>query len=125
MGGAFSKIQTWLNAGLSFFYPEICQVCKESRATPAEGFVCGRSEEHTSELQSLTNVVCRLLLEKKNMVACAKAADANVPEFASIRFLTVSFIGFCVGLVVALRGNWTPERSICRRFVPCLTCLSV
>src|SRR5258706_2321541 len=26
----------------------------------------GRSEEHTSELQSLTNLVCRLLLEKKN-----------------------------------------------------------
>src|SRR5438093_7038523 len=29
------------------------------RPTPA------RSEEHTSELQSLTNLVCRLLLEKK------------------------------------------------------------
>src|SRR5258706_2459578 len=28
-----------------------------------------RSEEHTSELQSLTNLVCRLLLEKKN---CAR-----------------------------------------------------
>src|SRR5258706_16074785 len=27
--------------------------------------VLGRSEEHTSELQSLTNLVCRLLLEKK------------------------------------------------------------
>src|SRR5574341_1840051 len=27
----------------------------------------GRSEEHTSELQSPTNLVCRLLLEKKNM----------------------------------------------------------
>src|SRR5215213_11327641 len=27
--------------------------------------VIGRSEEHTSELQSLTNLVCRLLLEKK------------------------------------------------------------
>src|SRR5258706_11136505 len=26
----------------------------------------GRSEEHTSELQSLTNLVCRLLLEKKH-----------------------------------------------------------
>src|SRR5437016_7770584 len=26
---------------------------------------CRRSEEHTSELQSLTNLVCRLLLEKK------------------------------------------------------------
>src|SRR5437016_12054021 len=28
--------------------------------------VAVRSEEHTSELQSLTNLVCRLLLEKKN-----------------------------------------------------------
>src|SRR5438093_266188 len=28
-------------------------------------FVVDRSEEHTSELQSLTNLVCRLLLEKK------------------------------------------------------------
>src|SRR5258706_13971529 len=27
-----------------------------------------RSEEHTSELQSLTNLVCRLLLEKKKRV---------------------------------------------------------
>ena len=27
----------------------------------------GRSEEHTSELQSLTKIVCRLLLEKKKM----------------------------------------------------------
>src|SRR5438046_3869527 len=28
-----------------------------------------RSEEHTSELQSLTNLVCRLLLEKKKAQA--------------------------------------------------------
>src|SRR5437016_11102002 len=28
----------------------------------------GRSEEHTSELQSLTNLVCRLLLEKKKIM---------------------------------------------------------
>src|SRR5437016_7008235 len=31
-------------------------------ARPRRG---ARSEEHTSELQSLTNLVCRLLLEKK------------------------------------------------------------
>src|SRR5437016_12005508 len=36
-----------------------------------DGIICtgesykNRSEEHTSELQSLTNLVCRLLLEKK------------------------------------------------------------
>src|SRR5688500_19651207 len=29
-----------------------------------------RSEEHTSELQSPCNLVCRLLLEKKNIARC-------------------------------------------------------
>src|SRR5437016_7698351 len=33
---------------------------RSPRPTPT-----ARSEEHTSELQSLTNLVCRLLLEKK------------------------------------------------------------
>src|SRR5256885_11956747 len=33
--------------------------------TAAEGLAWGRSEEHTSELQSPCNLVCRLLLEKK------------------------------------------------------------
>src|SRR5438093_8845912 len=32
---------------------------------PARDRRPARSEEHTSELQSLTNLVCRLLLEKK------------------------------------------------------------
>src|SRR2546427_1791134 len=31
----------------------------------ARGGAVGRSEEHTSELQSQSNLVCRLLLEKK------------------------------------------------------------
>src|SRR5437899_5145364 len=30
-------------------------------------FLAKRSEEHTSELQSLRHLVCRLLLEKKNI----------------------------------------------------------
>src|SRR2546430_12573676 len=29
---------------------------------------CSRSEEHTSELQSQSNLVCRLLLEKKKII---------------------------------------------------------
>src|SRR2546425_13102733 len=33
----------------------------------AGGVGDGRSEEHTSELQSLAYLVCRLLLEKKNL----------------------------------------------------------
>src|SRR5436189_3581030 len=34
---------------------------------PRRGGIEGRSEEHTSELQSPMYLVCRLLLEKKNM----------------------------------------------------------
>src|SRR5438270_6068633 len=39
----------------------------EWRLTPVDGDGCcvERSEEHTSELQSQSNLVCRLLLEKK------------------------------------------------------------
>src|SRR5260370_13113416 len=36
-----------------------------SRTTRISGDQVGRSEEHTSELQSHLNLVCRLLLEKK------------------------------------------------------------
>src|SRR2546430_7510593 len=39
-----------------------------------------RSEEHTSELQSQSNLVCRLLLEKKMPISLASAAlGADVP----------------------------------------------
>src|SRR5205823_11871726 len=37
-----------------------------SRTSPSRSSTSSRSEEHTSELQSLAYLVCRLLLEKKN-----------------------------------------------------------
>src|SRR5260221_13072490 len=37
-------------------------------AVAGEGKAHGRSEEHTSELQSHSELVCRLLLEKKNLL---------------------------------------------------------
>src|SRR2546430_5678196 len=37
-----------------------------------EPTIDGRSEEHTSELQSQSNLVCRLLLEKKKATARLK-----------------------------------------------------
>src|SRR5437016_10980947 len=36
-----------------------------------------RSEEHTSELQSLTNLVCRLLLEKKKHIRDTTRLDVR------------------------------------------------
>src|SRR2546427_11170362 len=38
---------------------------QDSLGLRADGTVAFRSEEHTSELQSQSNLVCRLLLEKK------------------------------------------------------------
>src|SRR5262249_61338959 len=57
----------------SAWVPARCSVRATARRIPARGRTSSwrgdcarrRSEEHTSELQSLTNLVCRLLLEKK------------------------------------------------------------
>src|SRR5258706_6390219 len=62
----------------TLFRSQILQLAHDrvlARAVQAEGrrvavslavlAIVIRSEEHTSELQSLTNIVCRLLLEKK------------------------------------------------------------
>src|SRR5438093_6772515 len=66
--------------------PTACPGARAPRAPcrycpPARG---SRSEEHTSELQSLTNLVCRLLLEKKKSRiaeegAIVMIADRNAP----------------------------------------------
>src|SRR5438046_7763938 len=41
---------------------------RERITSPVDAQPSSRSEEHTSELQSLTNLVCRLLLEKKKNI---------------------------------------------------------
>src|SRR5258705_7364999 len=49
--------------------PPLAPVCAMASARPCSNggtvIVMDRSEEHTSELQSLRHLVCRLLLEKK------------------------------------------------------------
>src|SRR2546427_1645964 len=42
---------------------------ERERGILLHGAIPNRSEEHTSELQSQSNLVCRLLLEKKNKMA--------------------------------------------------------
>src|SRR5260221_8974888 len=67
----------------------ICTVSAGSRATCSAGAIprrtaCPRSEEHTSELQSHSDLVCRLLLEKKKKRAppqfpCAQRSQPALP----------------------------------------------
>lgn len=40
LGALADAVRGWLNAGLAFVYPEVCQICGGARATPAEGYVC-------------------------------------------------------------------------------------
>src|SRR2546430_9817940 len=61
--------------------PKPKRPARAKTAAPAQGDAEGeltkvahprkRSEEHTSELQSQSNLVCRLLLEKKKQTSCA------------------------------------------------------
>src|SRR5688572_31053281 len=54
---AGEKLQAMMALGASRPWPEALELLTGERE---------RSEEHTSELQSQSNLVCRLLLEKKN-----------------------------------------------------------
>src|SRR5688572_31598959 len=62
----------WIWSG--FLSVEVCVAIRAAMdrgaSDPAEILedAIERSEEHTSELQSQSNVVCRLLLEKKNQL---------------------------------------------------------
>src|SRR5256885_5137812 len=65
----FRSIQVTL-AGTLMAYNAIANAARRPKRTMASSEVRGnaggiRSEEHTSELQSPCNLVCRLLLEKK------------------------------------------------------------
>src|SRR5690606_39792565 len=51
---------------------ELAHAAEHRRRTAREDLDAFRSEEHTSELQSRENLVCRLLLEKKKSVPLQK-----------------------------------------------------
>src|SRR2546430_13624909 len=67
-----------------------CRISSAARQAP-----CTRSEEHTSELQSQSNLVCRLLLEKKristeelqSLVACLKTTLSSLESDAHRLYL--------------------------------------
>src|SRR5436309_6327097 len=58
--------------GSNFTLPEPAPkgyvIVGDTASLPAINSLLTRSEEHTSELQSRENLVCRLLLEKKNII---------------------------------------------------------
>src|SRR5690349_24245905 len=61
-----SRLGTGVTCPSMRIHPAIVAQAAATAAAMMEGrFFLGRSEEHTSELQSRRDLVCRLLLEKK------------------------------------------------------------
>src|SRR2546428_1742101 len=58
--------------------PGVAGRCAGARGHAAAADAAGRSEEHTSELQSRSDLVCRLLLEKKKKEADSRGAVRSV-----------------------------------------------
>src|SRR2546421_1411890 len=58
--------QTFRNLLLISYHEGRGRFCSHHYTTGSWTDGCLRSEEHTSELQSRSDLVCRLLLEKKN-----------------------------------------------------------
>src|SRR5256885_4365056 len=77
-----------------------------------------RSEEHTSELQSPCNLVCRLLLEKKKLAPCLlvpRASAVPLPRTCSLGLFLcrglLSPIAAFISTQRPLPGNLRPESS--------------
>src|SRR2546430_7959636 len=70
-----SCVSIW-DSGANAASPSAASVSPRGRCCshycwPFSGAIASRSEEHTSELQSQSNLVCRLLLEKKKyLIQC-------------------------------------------------------
>src|SRR5262249_53360097 len=80
-----------------------------------------RSEEHTSELQSLTNLVCRLLLEKKKLDLVASLT--LIKERILVIILLLHFMSLMLGsvlvLMLSLLGWITQQFRINKSLLKC------
>jgi len=77
-----SNIKDWLNAGLAFFYPEVCQLCEKERATPQDGFVC-------SECRGQVRLIRRPFCERCGRPV--EGAITNIFECSNCRELELHF----------------------------------
>src|SRR5437867_9722814 len=82
------------------------------RAQEVDVSESGRSEEHTSELQSPYDLVCRLLLEKKKMRL------RSPPPFAAISYLFPLQRAYPT-LTIAFRSINPARHAVRRTSTPC------
>ena len=56
--GVSIRAKTWLEAVLGFLYPNVCQICREQRATRKDGYVCGNCWSKPGAIQFIVPPFC-------------------------------------------------------------------
>src|SRR5215831_2529241 len=85
------SFSAWLNAGLSFFYPEVCQSCGSERATPAEGYVCANCRLKVRRIEPPFCERCGLPFEGAitTVFECTNCRELE-PDFCSARAAVIA-----------------------------------
>ena len=91
MRSLVEPLRAWVNAGLSFLYPEICQTCGNQRATPDEGFICALCRAQVRWIQPPYCQRCGLPFEGAITTAfdCPNCRDEE-PQFCWARAAVVA-----------------------------------
>src|SRR5690242_21196795 len=80
VGGTRRQRLPGLRLGRRWVGDHDCKPAERHRAPQRDVLPLARSEEHTSELQSHVNLVCRLLLEKKKTINITTNNNTNIQD---------------------------------------------
>ncbi len=80
-----------MNSGLSFIYPEVCQLCGAARATPQESYVCAECQGRVRFLKPPFCARCGRPFEGAitNSFECADCRDSEL-HFSSARSAVIA-----------------------------------
>ena len=98
----------WISAGLAFFYPEICQICKKNRARPAEGFVCAACRQ---EVRLIHPPFCRRC-GKPVQGAITVEFECTTCRRDELHFETARSAVFTKGVVLEVIHRYKYQRAL-------------
>jgi ComF family protein len=83
---AVNLAKSWLDAGLGFFYPNVCQICRSQQATAREGYVCAGCRQGVRPIQAPFCERCGLPFEGEitTRFECGNCREMEV-HFSSAR----------------------------------------
>jgi competence protein ComFC len=91
MNAVVHAFQGVLNTGLAFLYPEVCQVCGNQRATPAESFLCPKCRASVKPIRRPFCEMCGLPFQGAitNAFKCANCQNHHW-AFSSARAAVIA-----------------------------------